>query len=327
MATDSVTQTSVSQLPGYMQPYQKEILERAKDLSGDTLAMPAYQVAGMSPGQQGAVDMAYGGLGVYQPYLDQGTSAIMGGLQTYGQGVGMTNTAANTIGGSMGGFSGQGYQDFMNPYMDSVVNQTMNDISRQGQQQQLQAAGNSIGAGAFGGSRQGVQQAEIGRNMLDTQARASGDLRSQGFTNAMNTAGTAFENQQTRIGQAGQAYGQLGQGLGSLAGGMTSAGTSMAGLGSSAQAMGQSDTDQLYQYGSYEQGQQQAEIDANRNTQTQNIMQPYQQLGFYSDIFNSMPTSQMSFMSQPAANPYSQAAGLGLGAYGMYNYNQAQQQP
>jgi hypothetical protein len=65
-------------------------------------------------------------------------------------------------------------------------------------------------------------------------------------------------------------------------------------------------------------------LDASRATQAQNIMQPYQQLGFYSDIFNSMPSAQMSVMQQPAANPYSQIAGLGLGAYGMYNYGQQQ---
>ena len=50
------------------------------------------------------------------------------------------------------------------------------------------------------------------------------------------------------------------------------------------------------------------------------MMQPYQQLGFYSDIFNSMPTSSMQMYQQQQPNPYSQASGLAMGAAGTYNY-------
>jgi hypothetical protein len=320
MADDTLT--NITQLPEYLQTYQKGILDRAKGMSTDPLNMPAYNVAGLSNLQQAGIQQGQAGIGGYQPYLQAGTGAVSGGLQTYGQGVGTTMMGMPMIGASTGQFTGQGYQNFMDPYTNQVVDQSMQDIARAGQMQQNQASAQAVGAGAFGGSRQGLQSAEIGRNVLGEQARTAAGLRSQGYGQAMGQASQSFENQMGRLGSAGQAYGQLGQGLGSLASGLTGAGQAMAGLGQSAQQMGQSDTNQLMSLGSVEQDQRQKELDASRATQAQNLMQPYQQLGFYSDIFNSMPSAQMSMMQQPAANPYSQLAGLGLSAYGMYNYGQ-----
>lgn len=318
----STTNVNVSQLPGYLQTYQKGILDRAQGLSTDTISMPAYNVAGMSNLQQAGINQGMGGIGSYQPYLQQGTGALAGGLQTYGQGIGTTMMGMPMIGASTGQFSGQNFQNFMNPYTEQVVDQSMQDIGRAGQMQQNQASAQAVNAGAFGGSRQGLQSAEIGRNVLGEQARTASGLRSQGYGQAMGQASASYENQMNRLGAAGQAYGQLGQGLGSLASGLTGAGQAMAGLGQSAQEMGQSDTNQLMSLGAVEQDQRQKELDASRATQAQNLMQPYQQLGFYSDIFNSMPSAQMSFMQQPSANPYTQAAGLGLSGYGMYQYGQ-----
>jgi hypothetical protein len=47
----------------------------------------------------------------------------------------------------------------------------------------------------------------------------------------------------------------------------------------------------------------------------QNAMQPYQQLGFQSDIYKGAPSSQMALVSQnqAAPSPFQQIAGLGTG--------------
>ena len=227
----------------------------------------------------------------------------------------------------MGRFKGQGYENFMDPYTNKVINQSMRDINRAGAIEGKGLDAQAVGAGAFGGSRQGVQRSELSRNVMDTKARTSADLRSQGFSQAMDRAGSAYEGQMDRIGSAGQAYGQLGQGLGSLAGqygslagGLTSAGTSMANMGQLGQTMATNDINMLYGMGQDQQDQRQKELDAQRQNQYQNMMQPYQQLGFYSDIFNSMPTSSMQMYQQQQPNPYSQASGLAMGAAGTYNY-------
>jgi hypothetical protein len=332
MANDTVT--SVNQLPGYLQDYQKQILDNAQSLAGNTMSLPQYQVAGYSPYQNAAFGMANAGIGSYQPYLQQGQNAVYGGMNMYGQGVGAvgqgigaTQQGINTIGRSMGRFKGQGYENFMDPYTNKVINQSMRDINRAGAIEGKGLDAQAVGAGAFGGSRQGVQRSELSRNVMDTKARTSADLRSQGFSQAMDRAGSAYEGQMNRIGSAGQAYGQLGQGLGSLAGqygslagGLTSAGTSMANMGQLGQTMATNDINMLYGMGQDQQAQRQKELDAQRQNQYQNMMQPYQQLGFYSDIFNSMPTSSMQMYQQQQPNPYSQASGLAMGAAGTYNY-------
>ena len=69
----------------------------------------------------------------------------------------------------------------MDPYIDQVVQQQYADINRLGNEQQQALADAAIQAGAFGGSRQAVGSAEIGRNVLDQQARTGSALRSQGF--------------------------------------------------------------------------------------------------------------------------------------------------
>jgi hypothetical protein len=60
----------------------------------------------------------------------------------------------------------------------------------------------------------------------------------------------------------------------------------------------------------------QNELDATRQNELTQNMQPYQQLGFLSDIYKGAPSSQMAVTTQSQAtpSPFTQAAGLGIGA-------------
>lgn len=125
------------------------------------------------------------------------------------------------------------------------------------------------------------------------------------------------------IGQLGAQYGQLGLSgagqMGQMGQGLGSLGMQQARLGEAYQGLNINDINLLSSMGAQEQAQQQAILDAQRQTQYQNVMSPYQQLGFYSDIYQGMPTAQSTFMTQqsPSPNPFTQAAGIGLGLYGM----------
>ena len=90
-------------------------------------------------------------------------------------------------------------------------------------------------------------------------------------------------------------------------------------LGEAFQGLNINDINMLMGIGGQEQAQRQAELDAARQTQYQNVMQPYQQLGFYSDIFQGMPTSQSVFTQQQTPDPslLSQIGGLGMGLYSL----------
>lgn len=70
---------------------------------------------------------------------------------------------------------------FMNPYTRDVVDQSLADIERARMQQANQAAAQATAAGAFGGSRGALMEAEVARNALEQGARTASDLRRRGF--------------------------------------------------------------------------------------------------------------------------------------------------
>lgn len=337
------TSTVTTEVPPESKPFlygDKGILPRAQALSEQPLNLPDYQVAGFTQPQMQAFNLAQSGIGGYMPALTQGTQAMQGGIGATSQALGIVPAAlsgaqpyqagsASTGYGATQGYNPMtGYQGFMNPYMDEVVRQSEADIARQGKIQEQSVKAQGVGAGAFGGSRQAVAERELGRNIADQQARTSSGLRAQGFEQAQANALNAFEQQQQRQGQfaellgnLGTAYGQLGlQGastLGNLGQGLGSLGTQMAGLGELGQQLNIRDVGTLMDVGTAQQAQTQAGLDALRQNQYQRTMAPYQQLGFFSDIYQGLPVGQTSTTSAPGPSAISQIGGLATGIYGL----------
>jgi len=321
---DTVTSTSIADLPDYQKAYMKEILDRAQGLGKQNYTLPSYEVAGRSPLQQQATGLAQQGVGSYAPMLQAGASSVGTGITAAQAGLNplaQSITSAGDIGATTAAniLNPNAAQAYMNPYEQAVIDQTMQDIQRQSDIQQQGLSAQAVASNAYGGARQGIQAAEQQRNTIDAQARAAAGLRQSGYNQAQ-------QQQLARAQGAGEAglagaqlmqtgaaqYGKLGQGIGSL-------GMNQAKLGEAFQGLNLNDINTLSSFGGQEQQQQQAELDANRQTQYQNVMQPYQQLGFYSDIFQGMPTSQSTFTSQqqPSASPVSQFAGLAGGLYSL----------
>ena len=203
------------------------------------------------------------------------------------------------------------------------------DIADQGAIQQQQLRGNAVSSGAFGGSRSGIMESEMAKNMLREQGRAAGNLRSQGYGAAQNAAQQAFENTQNRrmqasqgIGNLGINYGQLsqadvgqmqsiGQGLGGFANQYAGLGAQSANLGLQQAGLGEmAQRSNICRYsnpvtglGAMQRGQQQAVLDATRNSNVERLAAPYQQLGFLSDMASGTPTSQSTITSKKLARP------------------------
>ena len=76
----------------------------------------------------------------------------------------------------------------------------------------------------------------------------------------------------------------------------------------------QQDVQNLLGLGGLEQAQQQAKLDASRQTIAERERAPYQNIGFLSDIFR-VPSTGGTFTQQytPPPSMISQVAGLGLG--------------
>jgi len=81
-----------------------------------------------------------------------------------------------------------GLSPYMNPYTEEVIRANEADILR-GAQMGLNTLGaQAQAARAYGGSRQGVAEAELGRNVLQQLAQSSAGLRQAGFTQAQQAA-------------------------------------------------------------------------------------------------------------------------------------------
>ncbi len=292
MADQNVTQTQTVRLAPFQEKFLADIFASAGALTGDGSMMPysAQQLADLSPAQQQAISSAMSGIGSFQPYLQQGGDAVQQGI----------------AGAQSASFTPTSYQDFMDPYTEDVIATTQADIARQGAIQQNQLGASAVGSGAFGGSRQGIAQGEIARNVMDQQARTGAQLRSQGFAQAQQSAQQAAQ-QQLRQAQLG---GQLG--------------VSQAGLGQLGQQMGVQDINTLLGIGGLQQGQTQKGFDVARANDLAQQSLPYQQVGFMSDIFRGVPSLQQTYSTttQPGPSTTSQVLGLaqaGIGAYGLMN--------
>ena len=384
-----VKQEQIVRLAPFQEDYLADIFASAKALTGEGSQMPyaAQKQADLSSAQQSAITQAQQGVGAYQPYLQQGSQAIGQGIGAVGTGLGALGSAigqlpaaqqgyldqqnamlqAQALGqagtqqaqamtaGADYGFDPTSYQQYMDPYMNDVIQQQYQDIQRQGDIQKQSANAQAVGSGAFGGSRQGIQQAEINRNVLDQQARTGSQLRSAGFQQASGLAQQAasqqaqqqlaqaqqFGQQAGQLGQQGmqgaQGYGQTAAGLGNLAqltgqlGQSTGAlgqtvgqlGTATAGLGQLGQQMGVQDVNSLLGVGALQQGQTQKGFDVARANALAEQALPYQQVGFMSDIFRGVPALQQTYSTSTTPGPSTGSQMLGLGIAGLGAVGQA----
>ncbi len=117
----------------------------------------------------------------YQPYIDRANSAITSAAN---------GSKAQNVNGP--NFTQANVQRFMNPYQDLVINQGLSDISRGLNTQRLQNQTSAARAGAFGGARHGVIDAESQRTAADTAQRFVGEQLNSGYGQAVNQYNTDF---------------------------------------------------------------------------------------------------------------------------------------
>jgi hypothetical protein len=260
------------------------LIDSAKALTEKGYVLPDYVLAGLTPEQQQAFKLAQSGIGAYQPYLDAAKD--------------YTEQGQNILQGTVGAPTQAQLDSYMNPFQQQVIDATMSELDKRGQMQANQLAGDAVRGGVFGGSRYGVQQAELSGQQQDARAAALANLNAQNFGQAQ--AGVANQMERQRL--AGLGIAGLGQQQSQLAG--------------QAQALLGQDVNALLGIGGMQQQYAQQQEDIRRQNLMQPMLQPYQQLGFYSDILQGAPTSsQMINTAQGASvSPMQQAIGTGIGA-------------
>ena len=70
----------------------------------------------------------------------------------------------------------------------------------------------------------------------------------------------------------------------------------------------------MFDLGKTQQAQQQAELEASRASRLQQLYEPYQRVGFLSDIYKGAPSTQQTITaaSAPTASTAQQILGLGV---------------
>jgi hypothetical protein len=260
------------------------LMDSAKALAEQGYEIPEYVLAGLTQDQKDALQLTREGIGAYKPFLTQAQQA--------------TTQAMDKLSG-IGGAPTQAQLDaYMNPFQQSVIDATMSELDKQGALAKSQLASQATLGGTFGGSRYGVQEAELGGNLQDARARALAQLNMQNFGQAQ--AGVQNQLERERLAALG---------IGSLA-------PQFASLGAQAQGMGQQDASNLLNIGAIQQQFNQQQEEIKRRNLLEPLMQPYQQLGFLSDIYQGAPTSGQVMNiggGGTGASPLQQAIGTGVG--------------
>ena len=269
------TSTTQVQLPEYMEKAAESLVATAGDVAKEGyIPYTGPRLAQMSQAEKDAIARAQAQQGI------AGTQA------------GQAYTAATAAGAPIGQADLQRYMD---PYMTSVADIAAREARRQSAIAQQGIAAQSAQAGAFGGSRQAVLEAERQRNLQQGISDIYTQAQQQAFQTALGAA------QQERQQQLQSALG-------------------MSTTAAQQQAAQQADFQQMMGIGGLQRQMEQQGLDIGYGTFLQERDYPKQQLGFYSDILRGVPTGETRmYTGTPVQQPsfFSQAMGLGIQGLGV----------
>jgi len=259
--------STVQQLPApFIEAAGKTFLEQLQGAIGDAktqdltkLFGPQF-VAGPGALTQQAQSLA-GGLGSFAPFLQ---------------------TAAASTGP-------QAYQQFMSPYQQDVIDTTLQEFDVQAAKGIPAIAAQAIGAGAFGGGREGVARSEFQAASNRNRAALQAQLLNQGFGQAQQAAQQQFLNQLNLAQQAPALAGQQISALSAL--------------------------------GTQQQAQQQAELSAQQQLLQQQANRPLnlaQTLGSGVTSLIAGYPAQFQTQTTPTPSPLQTALGAGATLAGVY---------
>jgi hypothetical protein len=177
------TITNITALPTYLEAPAAAYVTQLQNVTGklkdaDLSGQYGSQfVAGQDPLQAQAQQIAQQGIGAYQPFL-QSAGALQGqAASQLGQ--------AGTLAGQASQYMGpNAYQQFMSPYQQDVIDTTLREFDVQAQKGLPGLAAQAIGAGAFGGGREGVQRAEYQQSSDRNRAALQAQLLGSAFGQA-----------------------------------------------------------------------------------------------------------------------------------------------
>jgi hypothetical protein len=296
-------QTQVADLPDWAKPYAQETLAKGQALTNvNQNPYQTYQgqrIAGFSPLQE----QAFQGVGNLQPSSQLGAATGITGAAS----LGALGTQYRPF--QMGQFTSDRAAQYMNPFVEQAMEPQLREAARASDIQRNMEQAKAVGAGAFGGSRQAIVEAERQRNLGQLQ----GDIRAKGYMSAFDQAQQNFAREQQMREQSRQ-YG-AGLGMQGLQTALQGAGQ----LGNLGQQQFGQQKDVLglqSQFGAQQQAQQQAGLSQQYQDFQNQQRYPYQQLEFMSNLLRGTPMGTVQTLYQPSPSIGSQLVGLGTAAAG-----------
>ena len=275
------TTVQYDQLPEYVQPYLERILETGEDkyikpyteYTGDRIADEAPQ--------RDIVNSAIEELAsVGSPYFGEAMDGQRGIIRQYEE---------------PQEFSAESAQRYMDPFLDQVLSRQKAGLLSDYEAQTAKSAKSAIGAGAFGGSRQAVLEAEREKGLLNRLA----DVEATGRQDAYKQAQGLFSSDRDYRLQA------LGAKGASLAG--------LAGLGERSQSSLLERLRQLEGVGKADEARRQVGLDQAYEEFQRQEAYPTEQLERFSALIRGIPLpSQRITENSVSTNPYQQLLGLGI---------------
>ena len=249
--------------PQYVEDLQKDYGKQLTALTAAPLDTTKFapQVAGQDAYQTQAYNLAGAGIGAYQPYI--------------------TQAAAYT--------GPTGYQPFMSPYQQDVIDTTLAEYDDQAQKGLQGIADLATRTGNLGGGREGVMRSEYQTKSDLNRALLQSGLLQQGFGQAQKAAQQAYLNQMQMAGTVPQLQAADVTGLG--------------------------------QMGATQQAQEQAQLDAIREQNRLAAYEPYERLGYQGQGIASIASGapgQYQSTVMPNPTPLQTALGTGAVLSGIY---------
>lgn len=300
----SSTVTSTN-LPGYVEPYFKRLLERTEAASLEEYTpYPNQRLAEFGPDSTEAFDIirsqAAGGIPAAVDYA----TLRAGAASQYAPDVANFATDKFTDPGVAG--------DYMNPYLTNVLDQRRRRAELAYNEARADREGAFRQQGGFSSGRRNVEESLARRDLEDRFA----EMESSEFANAFGAAQTAFMSDQERRLQAGEAREgafREAEGIG------LEASELLAGIGELGQELTFDQARELGLVGAVTEDKDQAALDQLRKDFENQRDYPRKALDFYSGILHGVPVSPSSDVVeyQPTPSPWSKVAGIGLGGLGL----------
>jgi len=279
----------------------KALLDDIK--AGDVQGVPEQKLAELNDLYSKAQDQFTQGIGSYQDYVDTGAGTMTEGVGALGQAKDLYGEAADAYKGIGKAPTLEDLQSYMNPYQQTI----QDEIARTYNIARTKADANAVGAGAFGGGREGVQRAL----MTEDEARA----RSRSMADAFNYA---TQQKYARDLASAQGLGASAGGIGSLGSQFGALGAGQAGLGFDVQKAGLVDIGTMLDFANLQQQQTQKGFDVDYANQLAQYQQPFTELGFLGSAFGYAPSIPQvaSAGGGGSLSPLQQTIGYGMAGLG-----------